>query len=98
MDSNRAWKYLRKIKRALHLHKLSPGVRRIVVGMVGSVVLLVGAAMVFLPGPAFVMIPLGLAILATEFPWARTWLHKASSLFKQGRERFRRRRAAQRSG
>ena len=32
--------------------------------------------MILLPGPAFIMIPLGLGILATEFVWARTLLNK----------------------
>jgi tellurite resistance protein TerC len=42
-------------------------VRKIVIGIVGVSVLCVGAAMIFLPGPAIVVIPVGLAILATEF-------------------------------
>jgi tellurite resistance protein TerC len=45
-----------------------------VVLIVGSTVLAVGAAMIFLPGPAFIVIPLGLAILGIEFAWARRWL------------------------
>ena len=36
--------------------------------------LLAGILMIVLPGPAFVFIPAGLAILATEFAWARRWL------------------------
>ena len=51
-------------------------VRKIVVAIVGVSVLFVGAAMIFLPGPAFVVIPLGLAILATEFAWAKVLLQK----------------------
>lgn len=47
--------------------------RRVIVAIVGGTVLLVGVAMLVLPGPAVVVIPLGLAILATEFMWAR-WL------------------------
>ena len=35
--------------------------------------MLVGIAMIVLPGPGFIVIPLGLAILATEFVWAG-WL------------------------
>jgi tellurite resistance protein TerC len=50
--------------------------RRIVVGVVGSTVLTIGIAMVVLPGPAVAVIPIGLAILATEFVWARRWLTK----------------------
>jgi uncharacterized protein (TIGR02611 family) len=42
--------------------------------MAGFTVLIVGVAMIVLPGPAVVVIPLGLAILATEFIWARTLL------------------------
>ena len=55
--------------------------RRVVVGVVGSTVLLVGIAMLVLPGPAFIVIPLGLAILATEFVWARALLKRARDLF-----------------
>lgn len=52
-------------------------VRRAVVALIGFTVLLIGLAMVVLPGPAIVVIPLGLAILATEFVWARRLLEKA---------------------
>ena len=48
--------------------------RQILVAAVGGTVLLVGVAMIVLPGPAIVVIPAGLAILATEFAWARHWL------------------------
>jgi uncharacterized protein (TIGR02611 family) len=46
-------------------------VRRFIVFVLGISVLLVGFVMVFTPGPAIVVIPLGLGILATEFLWAR---------------------------
>ena len=48
--------------------------RRLIVFIVGMTVLLIGVAMIVLPGPAVVVIPIGLAILATEFAWARRWL------------------------
>lgn len=48
--------------------------RRLVIAIVGGTVLLIGVAMLVLPGPAFVVIPAGLAILATEFVWARRLL------------------------
>ena len=50
--------------------------RRIAVAVVGGTVLLIGLALVVLPGPAFVVIPIGLAILSVEFAWARNWLLK----------------------
>jgi tellurite resistance protein TerC len=34
----------------------------------------VGVAMIVLPGPAFIVIPAGLGILALEFAWAKRWL------------------------
>lgn len=51
-------------------------VRKIVIGALGASMLLIGAAMIFLPGPAIIVIPAGLAILATEFAWARGLLRK----------------------
>ncbi len=48
--------------------------RRVVVTVVGVTVLLVGIALLVLPGPAFVVIPAGLAILSLEFAFARRWL------------------------
>ena len=46
-------------------------VRRVIVSVVGATVVLIGIALLVLPGPAFVVIPVGLAILATEYAWAR---------------------------
>ena len=57
--------------------------RRAVVAVVGFSVLLVGIAMIVLPGPAFIVIPLGLAILATEFVWAAKLLKRAREFFKR---------------
>jgi tellurite resistance protein TerC len=50
--------------------------RRIVIGLVGSTVLLIGIVMIVTPGPAFIVIPLGLAILGLEFAWARLWMRR----------------------
>jgi len=51
-------------------------VRRVIVSVIGATVLLIGIALLVLPGPAFIIIPIGLAILATEYAWARRWLKK----------------------
>ncbi len=50
--------------------------RRIVIGVVGTTVVLMGVVMLVLPGPALIVIPAGLAILALEFAWARRWLQR----------------------
>lgn len=51
--------------------------RKLAVLIVGMSVLVFGVALVVLPGPAFLVIPAGLAILATEFAWARRLLRYA---------------------
>jgi len=51
--------------------------RRIAISVVGFTVLAIGIAMIALPGPAFVVIPIGLGILGLEFAWARRWLKAA---------------------
>lgn len=53
--------------------------KRIAIGIVGGSVLIVGICMIVLPGPAFVVIPAGLAILGLEFAWARSWLKKVKA-------------------
>ena len=61
--------------------------KRIVIAIVGFTVLLLGVVMIILPGPAFIIIPLGLAILATEFVWAERLLTKAKAYFEKQRKR-----------
>ena len=57
--------------------------RRIAIGVAGATVVLVGIAMLVLPGPGLVVIGVGLALLSIEFAFAQRWLRmlrdKASS-------------------
>lgn len=48
--------------------------KRLIVIVFGFTILVAGVAMIALPGPAIVVIPVGLAVLATEFIWARRLL------------------------
>lgn len=71
--------------------------RRIAVALVGASVLLVGVIMLVTPGPAFIVIPIGLAILGLEFAWARRWLQKVRERVSEAsRRRFERRVEARR--
>ncbi|MEW6508602.1 MAG: PGPGW domain-containing protein [Bacteroidota bacterium] len=45
--------------------------KRITIILVGFTVLSIGILMIVLPGPAFILIPVGLSILATELIWAK---------------------------
>jgi uncharacterized protein (TIGR02611 family) len=64
-------------RQRMHRNNGSPVWRRVIVFFAGGVILTIGLAMLVLPGPAIVFVPLGLAILATEFRWARKWLSTA---------------------
>ena len=58
-------------------------IRKTVVGVVGFTVLAIGLIMIVIPGPAIVVIPMGLAILAIEFAWARKPFIKVKNLFRK---------------
>jgi uncharacterized protein (TIGR02611 family) len=45
-------------------------VRRVAVAVVGGALTLAGIALLVLPGPGFVLVAAGLALLATQFTWA----------------------------
>ena len=54
--------------------------KRIGIAIVGGSVTLIGIALIVLPGPAIVVIPIGLSILGTQFEWPRRYLRKARDL------------------
>ncbi len=66
--------------------------RKIIIAIVGFTVLLIGILLLVTPGPASLVIPAGLAILGTEFMWARKLLKKfkdkmkSNNLFKKFRK------------
>jgi tellurite resistance protein TerC len=74
--------------KALHLHEVPPFVRRVIIAVIGGTILLIGLVLLVLPGPALLVIPLGLAILGTEFVWARRWLQKARAMLKETKDRI----------
>jgi uncharacterized protein (TIGR02611 family) len=61
--------------------------KRIFIGLIGGTVLLVGLAMLVLPGPGLAIMAAGLAILATEFFWARRVLRNAKGTVAKVRRR-----------
>jgi uncharacterized protein (TIGR02611 family) len=50
---------------------------RVAFGAAGALVLVAGIVMLVTPGPAFVLIPVGLGMLALEFTWAERALDRA---------------------
>jgi uncharacterized protein (TIGR02611 family) len=60
---------------------------RIAWGAAGFLVLLAGLIMLVTPGPAFVLIPVGLAMLALEFEWAERLLERALEAADKAKQR-----------
>ena len=50
--------------------------RKVVLTIAGVFITILGFALIVLPGPAFLLIPVGLAILSLEYPSARKLLRK----------------------
>jgi uncharacterized protein (TIGR02611 family) len=80
-------KLVTKLQERKEQHLQRSRIVRALYVMVGFTVLLAGLAMLVLPGPAFLVIPIGLAILALEFTWAETMLERAIEQGEKARER-----------
>lgn len=78
---------LRKLEGIPLWRNLSPLARKVAAGIIGGLLLLVGIAMIILPGPAVVVIPLALAILGTQFSWPRKVYYKLRGMWKRRRRK-----------
>jgi len=65
--------------------------RRIVIAVIGSTVVLLGIAMLVLPGPGLLTIVGGLAILGLEFAFAKRWLERIKSTTRKAVDEAKRR-------
>jgi uncharacterized protein (TIGR02611 family) len=65
------------------------GARRLVVAVVGGTIVLVGIALLVVPGPGLLFIAAGLALLGTEFVWARSLMSKIRRQAQRAKERVR---------
>ena len=70
-------KLIEKLEERRETHRERSRLFRIGFGLVGLVVLIGGVIMLVTPGPAFVLIPIGLAMLSLEFVWAERLLEKS---------------------
>jgi len=70
-DDDWAW------RRRIRAHPRSHLIYRIVVGVVGLVILVIGLIMVPFPGPGWLVVFTGLAVWASEFEWAQLLLRRA---------------------
>ena len=58
--------------------------KTVVVAVLGGLLTLAGIALLVLPGPGFVLVAAGLAVLATQFEWARKPLDYAKGKAQDG--------------
>jgi uncharacterized protein (TIGR02611 family) len=70
-------KLIEKLEARRATHRKRSRLFRIGFGIVGVLVLVGGLVMLVTPGPAFVLIPIGLAMLSLEFVWAELLLEKS---------------------
>lgn len=65
------------------IYKTIKKIKRLFIIIFGFTILIIGLALIILPGPAFIVIPIGLSILATEFIWAKNLLEKVKEQVKK---------------
>jgi uncharacterized protein (TIGR02611 family) len=70
-------KLIEKLEARRATHRDRSRVYRIGFVVVGAAILIGGVVMLVTPGPAFVLIPIGLAMLSLEFVWAERLLEKS---------------------
>ena len=61
------------------------GARRVTVTIVGTLLLCVGIVLLVIPGPGLLLIAAGLAVLATEYAWARNLLNAVRARLRRRR-------------
>lgn len=67
---------------------MTDSVKKLMITIGGGFLVFIGAIFVLVPGPAFLFLPVGLAILSLEYPWAKQWLKKCQRWMKQGAEKL----------
>ena len=91
---------LRRARTAISRYPRLEGAYRLGVGVLGGVLTAIGVVLVPLPGPGWLVVFLGLAVLGTEFRWAARvagWLKRRLDRFWTWWKQRRERRAALRS-
>jgi uncharacterized protein (TIGR02611 family) len=83
---------IQKLQRRKERHRQRPAVVRWGVVVLGVLITVAGVVMTGpVPGPGFLIIPVGLALLALQFEWAERLLEKAVVWADDAREKARNR-------
>ena len=89
MPEQQVHQWMEKSRHFLRLDKIPPLPRKIIVSVVGGILFIAGVIMIVTPGPAFVLIPLGLLLLASEFKWAEKASQKVVDFLHRARDKWR---------
>jgi uncharacterized protein (TIGR02611 family) len=84
---------LNRLHRMSGMQNAPVWVRRPVVTLVGLLLIAVGAVLLVLPGPGLLVMAVGLAVLATEYPAAQRLLDRIKLPINRARARWASRRA-----
>lgn len=86
--------FAHRLRERLNAHPMLRFVYRGIIGALGGFVIVVGIILVPLPGPGWLVIFVGVAILSVEFEWARrverrfkAWIGKSFAKLRQRRSR-----------
>lgn len=69
------------------MNNLKKKTKKILVSIAGGSILLGGLIMLITPGPGWLLIILGLGILATEYVWAHHLLSKAKEYYEKTKKK-----------
>lgn len=83
MSSTGRW----RIRRKAAEHRVTDLMWRIGVGVIGGAITAIGVIALIGPGPGWLIVFVGLGILASEFAWAERALFKAKVAALQAKER-----------
>ena len=72
-----------RILRRVGLNHVPPVLRKGLIGVIGITIVLIGLLLIFLPGPGSLVIVAGIAVLATEFVWARQLIRRGRELARK---------------
>ena len=95
MPPERRNPFIERVRDRRERHRERSRVVRAAVVLAGFVVVLVGLALIPLPGPGLLVVAVGLAVLALEFAWAERMLERTVNRMEQATETVKRASRAQ---
>lgn len=63
--------------------KMLPKVKQLLITIFGFSLVIIGAIFIILPGPAFIFLPIGLAMLSLHYAWAKVWLKRSQRVMRE---------------